>query len=717
MAEKDLLDPLGLVRRVRFDPEHLREPGELLSREWLVTNGLGGYAAGTLASVITRRYHGLLIAALPAPLGRLVMMSQLGERVRLPGGAVHWLSGEEREGGELHLGGANRLSEFRLEAGLPVWVFEIEGYTLEKRLLLPRFQNTVVIAYHLLTGDGSLRLGLRPLLNARPHEAPVDHPLPAMPSLLVRDTHLEINLAPEVPALRLVTRGAPSAFTVDTFTVRHLHYRLEESRGYQASGDGWSPGYFRTDLARGESVSLIVSTETLETMTALPPEEARLAELERRRRLLLAAHPALADHATAELVLAADQFVITPAGRVEDEARAHAAGDEARTVIAGYHWFTDWGRDTMISLEGLTLTTGRTAEARDVLRTFAYYFRDGLIPNLFPEGNKEGLYNTADATLWFFHAMHRYLAMTDDWATVQLLLPKLDDSIAHHIRGTRFNIGMDPADGLLREGAENFALTWMDAKMDNWVVTPRRGKPVEINALWYNALRLMGEWQARAERAERALELQTLADRVYESFNRRFWYEEGGYLYDVVDGTEGADPACRPNQILSFSLRYPVLARERWEPVLSVVQERLLTPVGLRSLDPSHPDYKPKYYGDLRARDAAYHQGTVWAWLIGPFIDAWVNTHPDRREQARRFLLGFLPHLDEACIGSISEIFDAEEPYTPRGCVAQAWSVAEVLRSWVKTATARQAERGAEQLAAHGAAVPGLTLEARGIRN
>jgi glycogen debranching enzyme len=313
--------------------------------------------------------------------------------------------------------------------------------------------------------------------------------------------------------------------------------------------------------------------------------------------------------------------------------------------------------------------------------------------------------------MWFFHALDRYLDVSGDWATVQLLLPKLDTSIAHHVAGTRFNIGVDPEDGLLRQGAENYALTWMDAKMDNWVVTPRRGKPVEINALWYNALCVMADWHERDGAAERAQDLRSRAERARESFNRRFWYEAGGHLYDVVDGVGGDDPACRPNQILAFALRYPVLDRSRWDSVLAVVQDRLVTPVGLRSLDPSHPDYKPKYYGDLRARDAAYHQGTVWAWLIGPFIDAWVNAHPDTPEQARPFLHGFLPHLDEACVGSISEIFDAEEPYTPRGCVAQAWSVAEVLRCWVKTATAKQAERAAANLAAHGASVPGLPTE------
>ncbi|HKP85174.1 MAG TPA: amylo-alpha-1,6-glucosidase, partial [Blastocatellia bacterium] len=377
--------------------------------------------------------------------------------------------------------------------------------------------------------------------------------------------------------------------------------------------------------------------------------------------------------------------IITPAGRVEDATRARAAGDEVRTVIAGYHWFTDWGRDTMISLEGLTLATGRTIQARYILRTFAHYIRDGLIPNLFPEGEKEGLYHTADATLWFFHALNRYTEVTGDRTTLRLILPRLIDIINYHLKGTRFGIRVDPKDGLLTQGAEGYQLTWMDAKVEDWVVTPRRGKAVEINALWYNALRLLGRWLGEEHGEEAARPMAEHAARALASFNERFWYEKGGYLYDVIDGEHGDDPACRPNQIFAISLPYPVLERSRWEPVVEVARTRLLTPVGLRSLAPGEPHYKPNYNGDLRSRDAAYHQGTVWAWLIGPFVDAWLKIHPEDRVGARRFLEGLLPHLNDACIGSISEIFDADPPFTPRGCVAQAWSVAEMLRCWIKT--------------------------------
>jgi predicted glycogen debranching enzyme len=339
----------------------------------------------------------------------------------------------------------------------------------------------------------------------------------------------------------------------------------------------------------------------------------------------------------------------------------------------------------MISLEGLTLLTGRQVEAGWILRTFAHYIRDGLIPNMFPESESEGLYHTADATLWFFHALERYLEASGDRTTLVILLPKLMEIVDKHLHGTRFGIRVDPQDGLLRQGAEGYQLTWMDAKVEDWVVTPRRGKAVEINALWYNALRLLERWLGEENRTPEADTYARYAEQVHASFNQRFWSDELGYLFDVVDGEQGDDPACRPNQIFAISLPHPVLAPERWPAVLEKVRAELLTPVGLRSLSRHHPDYKSRYFGDLRARDAAYHQGTVWGWLIGPFIDAWLKVHPDDRQGARQLLSGLLAHLDTACVGSMSEIFDAEEPFTPRGCIAQAWTVAEVLRCWVKT--------------------------------
>jgi predicted glycogen debranching enzyme len=659
----------------------------LLTHEWLVTNALGGYASGTIAGVASRRYHSLLCAALPAPLGRQVVLNHLSELVRLAGGIAVLIGGEER-GGALELHGADYLTEFRLEMGLPVWRYEVKGTVIEKRVFLPHMQNTVHVNYRLVKGDGTVRLKVRPSVHFRSHDGPVSEAHAGPYTLTAVDGRYELAAHSPLPPLRMYLFGERGAFTVEGKRLTDVLYREEQSRGYDSLGALWIPGYFRVDLAPDHDATLIASTEPWETVLALQPREALASERERRQRLVSAAVPPARTGPALQLVLAADQFVVTPAGRVEDAARAHAAGDEVRSVIAGYHWFTDWGRDTMISLEGLTLTTGRQTEAGYILRTFAHYIRDGLIPNMFPEGEKHGLYHTADATLWFFHALGRYLAATDDRLTLRLLLPRLQDVVAHHLRGTRFGIHVDPHDGLLSQGQEGYQLTWMDAKVGDWVVTPRRGKAVEINALWYNALRLLESWVRLEQGTDAARPLGEHAERARHSFNERFWYATGGYLYDVVDRENGDDPACRPNQVFAISLDYPILDRSRWEPVLEVVRRRLLTPVGLRSLAPGHPDYKAKYFGDLRARDAAYHQGTVWAWLIGPFVDAWLKCHPEDRAGARRFLQGLVDQLGRACIGSIGEIFDAEEPYTPRGCVAQAWSVAEVLRSWIRTSPA-----------------------------
>jgi predicted glycogen debranching enzyme len=546
----------------------------------------------------------------------------------------------------------------------------------------------VYIKYTLLSGSGSVRLRVRPSVHFRPHESSVASKLDGYTVTAVGDG-FEIHCPTlQVPPLRCRFDARPSAMILDGGRVRDLFYRVEHARGYDALGTVWSPGYFRTDLRPGEEATLVASTESCDVMTAIKPGEAFDAEAQRRWRLIEKAHPAAQEGTAAELVLAADQFIITPATRVADAARSRAAGDQVRTVIAGYHWFTDWGRDTMISLDGLTLATGRQMEAGYILRSYAHHVRDGLIPNLFPEGEREGLYHTADATLWYFHAIDRYLRATGDTATLRLLWPTLRKIVDHHLQGTRFGIHVDPRDGLLSQGEAGYQLTWMDAKVDNWVVTPRRGKPVEINALWYNALRLMEHW-AQTELNDGSAEFfAEQAERALVSFNQRFWYAAGSYLYDVVDGEQGDDPSMRPNQVLAISLPHPVLDRSRWDDVMARVEERLLTPLGLRSLAPGEPDYKSRYDGDLRSRDAAYHQGTVWSWLIGPFIDAWLKLHPGEFARARTFLTGFRPHLGEACIGSISEIFDAAEPFTARGCVAQAWSVAEALRCWVKTAEA-----------------------------
>ena len=673
-----------LIRRIDLRGANGEEARRLLQQEWLATNGLGGYASGTIAGTVAWRYHGLLIAALPAPFGRVVMLNHLAEFLVCPDGRRLPIGGEEPNQPDEVVQAGNYITEFRLENGLPLWRYEVEGVVLEKHVLFLYGQNTVHVNYRLRSAQETVRLELRPSMHFRGHEDPVNQDQRPGYYLIASADRYEITAEGFLPHLRLVLWGDRAAFTYDGGSVREIHYPKEAERGCPSRGSLWSPGHFGVDLHPEREATLIASTEWWHTMLALTPQEALSFYHERHQRLIRSACPGAHVSPAADLVLAADQFIITPAGRIQDAARAHAAGDEVRTVIAGYHWFTDWGRDTMISLEGLTLTTRRFTEAGWILRTFAHYVRDGLIPNLFPEGKNDGLYHTADATLWFFHALSRYVQATGDRDTLRGVLPKLRDIVAHHLQGTRFGIGADPLDGLLRQGAPGYQLTWMDAKVGDWVVTPRRGKAVEINGLWYNALRLLEAWLLEENDKALAKSVGEHARRARDSFNQRFWYEPGHYLYDVIDGEQGDDSSCRPNQLLAFSLDYPVLEQERWKPVLETVLARLVTPVGLRSLSREHPNYRPKYFGDLRARDAAYHQGTVWAWLVGPMIDAWLRVYPEDRAGARKLLLGFVPHLDESCVGSISEIFDAEPPFTPRGCIAQAWSVAEVLRSWVK---------------------------------
>jgi predicted glycogen debranching enzyme len=581
------------------------------------------------------------------------------------------------------------VDEVRLVNGRPRWRFVHGDVVLEKAIMMPYQQNTTHVTYRLIAAPRPVSLAIEPAFDVRAHQGAVSG---GSRTTAVDGPHgLEITPGDgRFPPVRLGLRGlATGSFTRGERTV-DVTYAVERARGYDWQGQLHSLGSFELGLRPGDEVTLVVSAEGWDQIDVLPPAQARALDDQRRMQLIADADPTLRRGAGAELVLAADQFVITPHMRPRDEARGAAEGDGARTIIAGYPWFTDWGRDTMISLEGLTLVTGRPLAARDILRTFAHHIRDGLIPNLFPEGESEGLYHTADATLWFFHALDRYEHHSGDAETRRALLPQLVDVIAKHIAGTRFGIGVDPADGLLREGAPGLQLTWMDAKVGDWVVTPRRGKPVEINALFYNALRLLERWLREAEAGGgatrdlplRADQLAARADALYATFNARFWNAGGGYLYDVVDAESGGDDASfRPNQILAISLPHAVLEPPRWQPVLRQILDRLATPFGLRSLAPGHPDYKPRYDGDLHARDAAYHQGTVWGWLVGPFVDAWLRVFPADQIGARALIAGLGDELREACVGTISEIYDAEAPFTPRGCVAQAWSVAEALRA------------------------------------
>lgn len=639
--------------------------------EWLVTNGIGGFACGAISGTPFRRYHSFLNAALPAPFGRTNMLNFISETIILPDQTEFLLSSLKTMGNEKIP--KSYLIDFRLENGLPIWRYDIKGIIIEKDLFLVNGQNTLHTSFRLLSETNNILIKWHPFFHFRTFDQPISGEMPDESyTVISEDSRYQIE-CPHFPSLKIYNSSHPQ-FVIDYQEIKNSFYKIEADRGYDATENLKSPGYFLAPLVHQERNTFIVSTEDWKTISALSNKRAFDAERIRRRDLIKAAGPAIKIPAVAKLVLAADQFIISPNYRLEDMIRMKAMGHEVKSIIAGFPWFTDWGRDTMISLEGLTLTTGRSKEAYAILFTFAYYVRDGLIPNMFPEGQIDGRYNTADATLWFFHAIDRYVSITGDDDILEFLLPILRDIILHHVKGTHFGIKMDE-DGLLMQGEQGVQLTWMDAKVGDWVVTPRRGKAVEINALWYNALKLYEKW------SEKPFEFTQLC---FESFNKKFWFAKGNYLYDVIDGEEGNDNALRPNQLFAISLSNPVLKKEYWKPVFDIVTKELLTPVGLRTLSPFHKDYKSTYDGDLRARDAAYHQGTVWPWLLGPYMDVCLKIQPEFKESATIFK-AIEEHLNANCIGSLSEIFDACPPYKARGCFAQAWSVAELLRILVKT--------------------------------
>ncbi len=660
-----------------IDWDRHRNPVELLDREWLVTNGLGGYASGSLAGAATRKYHGLFVPNLTAPKGRHVLISRCDELVLIDG-QTYPISDVEFGDGRL-TGEAHRwLRQFRLDHGMASWIFEFGNVVLERAIVMAHLQNTACIRYRVLEGP-SVELRIRPFICFRRHDQPPSTRRDGAFALTVEQGRHEFRLVGNPITLRMAVQPGPTVFTTEEEEHVDWVYRIDRNRGDSARERVFSPGWFNATAHADRPACILASTHGWERLD-IDASELFAAE---RRRLddLVSLSGVRDDDAMAkQLVRAADQFIVLPGSRMDESATAQAHGSELRSIYAGYHWFGDWGRDTMISLEGLTLCTRRYREAAAILRTFASYVRDGLLPNLFPEGERQALYHTVDATLWFFHSIARYVETTSDRSVLEDLFPTLQSIVRHHIDGTRYGIHMDPRDGLIAAAADGYQLTWMDAKVDGWVVTPRRGKPVEIQALWYNALRHMAHWSR--ELGSQGPDYDHLASRVRNSFNRRFW--NNGALFDVIDGPDGDDAAIRPNQVFAVALPHAVLDSSRWEHVIGIVRDRLLTPFGLRTLDPGHPDYKSRYFGDLLARDAAYHQGTVWPWLIGPFVDAWLRIHPDRA-RARELLSAFVPHLSDAGVGSISEIFDAEYPHVPGGCMAQAWSVAEVLRVWLKT--------------------------------
>ncbi|MCU0540698.1 MAG: amylo-alpha-1,6-glucosidase [Oscillatoriaceae cyanobacterium Prado104] len=661
------------------------------SREWLVTNGIGGYASGTIAGLLTRRYHGLLVAALKPPLARTLMLAKLDETAVYHDRAYPLYTNRWADG-TIEPQGYKYIESFHLEGTTPVWRFALADAILEKRIWMQQSANTTYIQYRLHRASKSIALAVKALVNYRDyHHITGAGDWPIAVETLPQGVCVTAFAA--AAPLYLLADAAPEAkFRVST-PLYNWHYGFdlaaERRRGLECCEDHLHAATFHFTIEPGQSLTLTAST-------AKNPELDGPTALEARRagdREVLQKWSAAGDSPDwiEQLVLAADQFIVS---------RPLPEEPEGKTIIAGYPWFSDWGRDTMISLPGLTICTGRWEIARSILRTFARYVDRGMLPNRFPDAGGAPEYNTADATLWYFEAIRAYVDTTGDDRLLGELWPILCEIVDWHLRGTRYNIRVDPDDGLVYAGDDGLQLTWMDAKIGNWVVTPRTGKPIEISALWYNAIQAMVDFAHKLGKPH--YEYQKLADRTAAGFTR-FWNGNAGFCFDVLDGPGGNDISLRPNQIFAVSLpldlsfkfpsfkgmrgkethRYtPLLTPDRRKAVVDACAQHLLTSFGLRSLSPNHPLYRGKYGGDQLQRDSAYHQGTVWGWPIGSFVLAYLDVYKDPA-QANELLAPMAHHILAGGVGSLGEIFEGNDPFEPRGCTAQAWTVAEVLRAWL----------------------------------
>ena len=652
---------------IEFNKETCGNLDAAQRREWLETNGLGGFASSTLTGLNTRRYHGLLVAATKPPVGREVLLSKLEETLLIDGQPFDLSS--NRYPGVVHPQGFRYLMSFRLDP-FPIFIYEVEGIMIEKTVFMVYGENTTVVQYELKSTKRSqppksLRLEIRPLIAFRDYHC-TTHANGGLNAAVEQGPGLAtVAPYPGMPTLYLAQNAVELQKTGDWY--RNFEYDIERERGLDFTEDLFNHFILRFDLLSNRQASIIASIERRDVARA---SQYRQAEI-KRRQIAVQAFP-LNDEFAQALTAASDQYIV-------------ARGNQ-KTIIAGYHWFSDWGRDTMISLPGLTLPTGKHDVARSILSTFARHVDQGMLPNRFPDAGEIPEYNTVDATLWFFEAARAYRAYSGDEEFVRTeLYPVFTDIISWHARGTRYGIKVDPS-GLLTSGEPGVQLTWMDAKVGDWVVTPRRGKPVEIQALWYNALCIMEEFALRFGDDAAQKRYRNMAAMANWAFNRLFWNEKESCLYDVVNG-DPSDASIRPNQIFAVSLPFTMLSPDRSRSVVEKVREHLLTPYGLRTLAPSDPQYRGRYEGGPVERDGAYHQGTVWPWLIGPFITAYVKVNgasDAAREQAAEWLKPLHDHLSDAALGHISEIFDGDTPQRPAGCAAQAWSVGEVLRAYVE---------------------------------
>jgi predicted glycogen debranching enzyme len=669
---------LGFPSVVDFGREVCCDLPSAESREWLVTNGIGGYACGTIAGHQTRCYHGLLVAALHPPLGRTLLLAKLEESAQYNGLRFD-LATNRWVGGAIRPDGFRNIERFHLEGSVPAWTFALADALLEKRIFMQSGANTTYVLYRLVRASAPVELSIKALVDYG-----AEHCTKA-----AGDQRMDI--VPVEHGLRVTAfeGAAPYYLLSASANAKPVHewYRdfdlsVERARGLPDHTDHLFAGEFSVTLAPGDSLTMVASTAAAPSLDG----EATLASRQKQERALLdrffTANLGIAQAsppAIRQLVLAADQFIAT---------RPLDGAEDARTILAGYPWFGDWGRDTMVALPGLCLATGRPGLARNILRTYARFVSEGMLPNNFPRAGEGPQYNTVDAALWYFEAVREYFAATSDTGLLRELYPVLASIVDAYVHGTRHNIHVDLADGLLYAGELGVQLTWMDAKVGAYVVTPRIGKPVEVNALWLNAASTMAQFALVLGSPPKPYE--ELAQQARTGFDR-FWISDKQFCFDVIDGPRGPgdnDGVLRPNQIFAVSLPESPLTPERQRAVVDVCARELLTSFGLRSLGPKEPDYHGRYAGTVEERDGAYHQGTAWGWLIGPFAIAHLRVYQDAAT-AMSFLEPMFRHLQAAGLGTASEIFDGDAPFSPGGCIAQAWTVGETLRAWRAIANAR----------------------------
>lgn len=644
----------------------LQNFADATQHEWLETNGLGGWSSSSIIGAHTRRYHGLLTAAIVPPAERMVLLSKLDETI-VTGDKRIELGVNLYPGNTIHPNGHHYLNSFTKDL-FPEWIYEAEGIQLKKTNAMIHGENTVLVLYDVIKATKSFTLELLPLMAARGYHS-LQHQGPQMHWDADFNNGIFHNQPDGINNVYINIPGSSYQHTPRWFT--NFQYGIEQYRGLDYTEDLFNHGVFSIELKEGDSLGIIISTENPAGRNA---HDLFQKEKERRQQLLIGQPE---DETLQQLILAADQFIVK-------------RNESLKTVIAGYHWFTDWGRDTMISLPGLTLSTGRYEDAKKILAAFAKSVSMGMLPNRFQDNGEAPEYNNVDGTLWYFIAVYKYLQASGDKEFVlNEILPVLKEIIDWHFKGTRYNIHVDE-DGLLYAGEVGQQLTWMDARIGTWVVTPRMGKPVEIQALWYNVLKIFAELLRLNDQKVDAEAIETSAEKAKESFDNLFWNEDLKCLFDVIDenacpngeaGQGKPNPELRPNQLFAISLPFALVEGEKAKSILEIVTEKLYTPVGLRSLPADDVHYVHQYGGDQWHRDSSYHEGTVWSWLLGPYVDAIVKVQGTRgKAQAMKVIENFRYHLNEGCIGSVSEIFDADAPHHPRGCIAQAWGVAEVLR-------------------------------------